>query len=114
MRRYRESRTAALFQSIPLTDQANDAFAFWATQQHLQCCRAQSPPNKAPKDLAIKQAMIKASKEVYLVAHSTKATRNSFKRLGGPDLIHAFITDDGIADSDAKAIESIGTKIIIA
>jgi DeoR/GlpR family transcriptional regulator of sugar metabolism len=64
--------------------------------------------------LPIKQAMIKASKEVYLVADSTKVNRNSFTRLCGLDLIHAFITDDGLADADAKAIERLGIKIVIA
>ena len=58
--------------------------------------------------------MIKASKEVYLVADSTKVNRNSFTRLGGLDLIHAFITDDGLTEADAKAIERLGIKIIIA
>lgn len=65
-------------------------------------------------DLPIKQAMIKAAREVYLVADSTKVNRNSFTRLGGLDLIQAFITDDGLSNIDAKAIERMGIKIIIA
>lgn len=65
-------------------------------------------------DLPIKLAMIKAAREVYLVADSTKVNRNSFTRLGSLDVIHAFITDDGLADADAKAIERMGIKIIIA
>lgn len=65
-------------------------------------------------DLPIKEAMIKAAREVYLVADSTKVNRNSFTRLGGLDLIHAFITDEGLADSDANAIERLGIRIIIA
>jgi DeoR/GlpR family transcriptional regulator of sugar metabolism len=65
-------------------------------------------------DLPIKQAMIKAASEVYLVADSTKVNRNSFTRLCGLELIHAFITDDGISDLQAKAIESMGIKIIVA
>jgi DeoR/GlpR family transcriptional regulator of sugar metabolism len=65
-------------------------------------------------DLPIKQAMIKAASEVYLVADSTKVNRNSFTRLGGPELIHAFITDDGLTDADAQAFERTGIKVIIA
>jgi DeoR/GlpR family transcriptional regulator of sugar metabolism len=65
-------------------------------------------------DLPIKQAMIKAARDVYLVADSTKVNRNSFTRLGGLDLIQAFITDDGLTDADAGAIERLGIKIIIA
>ncbi|WBL76763.1 hypothetical protein I3J27_27595 [Bradyrhizobium xenonodulans] len=58
--------------------------------------------------------MVKAAREVYLVADSTKVNRNSFTRLGGLDLIQAFITDDGLSNVDAKAIERMGIKIIIA
>ncbi len=65
-------------------------------------------------DLPIKQAMIKAASEVYLVADSTKVNRNSFTRLGGLDLIHAVITDDGLTGEDAKAFERMGIKVIIA
>lgn len=65
-------------------------------------------------DLPIKQAMIKAASEVYLVADSTKVNRNSFTRLGGLDLIHGFITDEGLADADAQAFERMGIKIILA
>jgi DeoR/GlpR family transcriptional regulator of sugar metabolism len=65
-------------------------------------------------DLPIKQAMIKAASEVYLVADSTKVNRNSFTRLGGLDLIHTFITDDGLSDADAQAFERSGIQIIIA
>jgi DeoR/GlpR family transcriptional regulator of sugar metabolism len=65
-------------------------------------------------DLPIKQAMIKAAREVYLVADSTKVNRNSFTRLGGLELIHAFITDDDLTDVDAKAIERLGIKVITA
>jgi DeoR/GlpR family transcriptional regulator of sugar metabolism len=65
-------------------------------------------------DLPIKKAMIKAASEVYLVADSTKVNANSFTRLGGLDLIHALITDDGLGDADARTFERSGIKIIIA
>jgi DeoR/GlpR family transcriptional regulator of sugar metabolism len=65
-------------------------------------------------DLPIKRAMIKAASEVYLVADSTKVNANSFTRLGGLDLIHAFITDEGLSDFDAQAFEQAGVKVIIA
>jgi DeoR/GlpR family transcriptional regulator of sugar metabolism len=65
-------------------------------------------------DLQLKQAMIRAASRVYLVADSTKINRSSFTRLGTLDVIHAFITDDGIRDEDARAFESRGVEIIIA
>jgi DeoR/GlpR family transcriptional regulator of sugar metabolism len=65
-------------------------------------------------DLQLKQAMIRAASRVYLVADSTKINRSSFTRLGALDLIHSFITDDGIRDEDARALESRGIEVIIA
>jgi DeoR/GlpR family transcriptional regulator of sugar metabolism len=65
-------------------------------------------------DLQLKQAMIRAASRVYLVADSTKINRSSFTRLGTLDVVHAFITDDGISDEDARAFESRGVEMIIA
>ena len=65
-------------------------------------------------DLQLKQAMIKAAQQVYLVADSTKINRTSFTRLGTLDVIHSFITDDGIRDEDAREFERRGIELIIA
>ena len=58
--------------------------------------------------------MIRAASHVCLVADSTKIGRSSFTRLGALDVIHSFITDDGIRDEDVRAFESRGIKVIIA
>ena len=65
-------------------------------------------------DLQLKQAMIKAAAHVCLVADSTKINRSSFTRLGTLDVLHSFITDDGISDGDVRAFESRGINVIIA
>ena len=65
-------------------------------------------------DLQLKEAMIKAASRVYLVADSAKVNRSSFTRLGALELIHTFITDDGISDADAQAFESRGIEMLIA
>jgi DeoR/GlpR family transcriptional regulator of sugar metabolism len=65
-------------------------------------------------DLQLKEAMIKAASHVYLVADSTKINRSSFTRLGSLDVIHSFITDDGISDADAKEFERRGIEVLIA
>jgi DeoR/GlpR family transcriptional regulator of sugar metabolism len=65
-------------------------------------------------DLQLKRAMIGAASRVYLVADSTKINRSSFTRLGTLDVIHSFITDDGIRDEDVKAFESRGIEVIVA
>ena len=38
------------------------------------------------------------SGRVYLVADSTKINKSSFTRLGALEVVHSFITDDGISD----------------
>jgi DeoR/GlpR family transcriptional regulator of sugar metabolism len=65
-------------------------------------------------DLQLKEAMIKAAARVYLVADSTKINKTSFTRLGSLDVIHSFITDDGISDADAKEFERRGIELLIA
>lgn len=65
-------------------------------------------------DLQLKEAMIKAAARVYLVADSTKINKSAFTRLGTLDVIHAFITDDGISDADAQAFERRGIEMLIA
>jgi DeoR/GlpR family transcriptional regulator of sugar metabolism len=65
-------------------------------------------------DLQLKEAMIKAASRVYLVADSTKINKSSFTRLGSLDLIHSFVTDNGIADADATAFRALGIEMLIA
>lgn len=65
-------------------------------------------------DLQLKEAMIRSASHVYLVADSSKINKSSFTRLGSLDVIHSFITDDGISDADAKAFEARGIAVMIA
>ena len=68
----------------------------------------------AMADLYVKRAMIKAASKVYLVADSTKIGRTSFSSLGPIDLIHSFITDEGISDADRAEFERRGIEVIVA
>jgi DeoR/GlpR family transcriptional regulator of sugar metabolism len=65
-------------------------------------------------DLYVKKAMIKAAKEVFLVADSTKIGKVSLASLGGLELIQTFITDTFIADDDRRRFEEMGVKVILA
>jgi len=65
-------------------------------------------------DLHVKRAMIKAARQVYLVADSTKIGRVSFSSLGGLELVHVFITDAGIRDEDRRRLEESGVEVRIA
>jgi len=65
-------------------------------------------------DIYVKRAMIKAASKVYLLADSTKIGRTSFSSLGGIELVHALITDDGISPEDVAGFEARGIEVIIA
>jgi DeoR/GlpR family transcriptional regulator of sugar metabolism len=65
-------------------------------------------------DLYVKRAMIKAARQIILVADSTKINRVSFAVLGPLTLVNRLITDTGIRDEDRKAIEALGIEVVIA
>lgn len=65
-------------------------------------------------DLYVKRAMIKAASKVYLVADSTKIGRTSFSSLGPINMIHGFITDEGISAADRNAFEKQGIEVLVA
>lgn len=65
-------------------------------------------------DIYVKRAMVKAASKVYLLADSTKIGRMSFSSLGGVELIHVLITDDGISDQDREGFISRGIQVVIA
>ena len=65
-------------------------------------------------DLVVKRAMIEAASRVYLVADSSKMGKTSFTSLGGIELIHCLITDDGLAPDDRRRFEDAGIEVIVA
>jgi DeoR/GlpR family transcriptional regulator of sugar metabolism len=65
-------------------------------------------------DIYVKRAMVKAASKVYLLADSTKIGRVSFSALGGVEMVHTLITDDGISDADRREFERRGVSVIIA
>jgi DeoR/GlpR family transcriptional regulator of sugar metabolism len=65
-------------------------------------------------DIAVKRAMIDAAQSVCLVADSSKIGERSFCVLGGLDQLDELVTDDGISDTQRKAIEAAGVRVIIA
>lgn len=65
-------------------------------------------------DIYVKRAMIKAASKVYLLADSTKIGRMSFSSLGGIELVHILITDDGISAQDLRDFRARGIDVIVA
>ena len=58
--------------------------------------------------------MIKAAKEVFLLANATKIGKVSFASLGGLELIDYFITDNSIRDEDKLRFQEMGVEVISA
>jgi len=65
-------------------------------------------------DIPVKKAMMKSSKEVYLMVDSTKINHSSFAVLGALDGIDFIITDNGIREEDKISFEKQDIKVIIA
>lgn len=65
-------------------------------------------------DITVKRAMIESAAEVILVADSSKIGHRSFSSLGGIELVHVLVTDDGIKDEDRAGFEAAGVKVLIA
>lgn len=62
----------------------------------------------------LNEIMIEISKEVILVADSSKFKRRSLAFIGSVDLIDTVVTDAGISTEDHKRLEDAGIKVIIA
>lgn len=62
----------------------------------------------------LNQVMIEISKEVIVVADSTKFLRKSLAFICNIDRINTVVTDSGIHDEDKKILESAGIKVVIA
>ncbi|MFK4811809.1 DeoR/GlpR family DNA-binding transcription regulator [Devosia sp. ZW T5_3] len=65
-------------------------------------------------DIYVKRAMVKAASRVYLLADSTKIGKVSFSSLGGVELVHTLITDNGITKADREAFERRGVEVLVA
>ena len=66
------------------------------------------------REAEVKRAMMKAAKRVCLVAHSSKRGAVYFTQTAPITAIQALITDDGLPDSERRALEEEGIEVIIA
>ena len=62
----------------------------------------------------LRSASKRPASHVYLVADSAEINKSSFTRLGTLDVVHSFITDDGIRDEGAKSFEARGIEVLLA
>jgi len=61
----------------------------------------------------LNQKMIESSKEVIILADSTKFGKKSFGRICGIDQIDHIITDSNISSAIVKKVQSLGIKITV-
>jgi DeoR/GlpR family transcriptional regulator of sugar metabolism len=64
-------------------------------------------------DLALKRAMVKSAKTIYLLADSSKLEKVLFASLGCQDKISYLITDSNIDPAYVTSLEHLGMKVII-
>lgn len=62
---------------------------------------------------AVKQAMIKASEEIILLADSSKFGQVGFRKFADLSAVHTLITDSGISGSDRKMVQKLIPNVII-
>lgn len=65
-------------------------------------------------EAAVKAAMIRAGRRVVVVTDSRKFGHDALMRFGTVDQVDAVITDDGISDADAAALEALDIDVVIA
>jgi len=65
-------------------------------------------------EAAVKAAMIGAGRRVVVVTDSRKLGHVTLVRFGTCDQIDAVITDSGISDADATALEALDIDVVIA
>ena len=65
-------------------------------------------------EASVKQAMLRAAREVALLADHTKIGTESLVRVAPLESIHRLITDAGISPHDRAALTQRGIEVIIA
>ncbi|GAA3510305.1 transcriptional repressor AgaR [Aquimarina addita] len=66
------------------------------------------------EEASLNQIMIDISKEVILVADSSKFSRRSLAFICPVDKVDVIVTDENILKEDLKRLEDLGIKVIIA
>ncbi|MBK8088844.1 MAG: DeoR/GlpR transcriptional regulator [Chitinophagaceae bacterium] len=71
-----------------------------------------STPN--PEEAHLNQVMIEISKEVIVVADSSKFQKRGFAFIAPVNKIHTVVTDKGITAENKLKLEGMGVKVVIA
>ena len=64
------------------------------------------------REVDVKRAMIRAAREVVLVADSSKWRKVALAQIAPLDAIHKLVTDDGLPPGARREIERLGVQVI--
>ena len=67
-----------------------------------------------PEEAAVKRALVRAARQVVVLADSTKLGRESLVRFAPLDVVDVLITDDGVSDEDVRALQADGVEVVVA
>jgi DeoR/GlpR family transcriptional regulator of sugar metabolism len=70
--------------------------------------------NTSVQEAGVKQAMLRAAREVVLLADHTKIGVESLVKIAPIESIHRLITDVGISAHDRQSLAQLGIEVIIA
>jgi DeoR family transcriptional regulator, aga operon transcriptional repressor len=62
----------------------------------------------------LKRAMVRAARQIILLADSSKWGRTGFIKVASLSAVHTFITDAGFGAADRLALERLGIRVVIA
>lgn len=71
-----------------------------------------STPN--PDEAAVKRALVRAGRQVVVLADSAKLGREDLVRFATIDEVDVLITDDDLDDDEARALDAAGVEVVIA
>ena len=67
-----------------------------------------------PEEAAVKRALVRAARQVVVLADSTKLGRESLVRFAPLDAVDVLITDDGVSADDVRALQADGVEVLVA
>ncbi|MBS1575762.1 MAG: DeoR/GlpR transcriptional regulator, partial [Bacteroidetes bacterium] len=67
-----------------------------------------------PEEAYLNQIMISISKEVIVVADSSKFQKRGFAFIAPTNKINTVVTDKGILPEHKAKLESLGVKVVLA
>lgn len=65
-------------------------------------------------EAAVKRALVAAGRQVVVLADSAKVGREDLVRFASLDDVDVLVTDDGLTDDDARALDAAGVEVVVA